>query len=409
MSFLSKLLGIFSGSGGIKLSDQLLFDKVVGFKGIVPGVGTSTIVQNVALALSETTNFDICVLDTNFFYPTQYPMLVGGVEEKRKDYLDFTGDLSEIAVETTLRNVFLVSMYNRNFVDMLSTRDSEVTVDRLMGSLKTRFDVVLVDLSYELSQINTYTAIKCNKIINVADQSLKCVYNMQKSLNMMASLAIPLAKANQIVLNKVLPDVVTNTKGVVQESGLTVLGEIPFSLEIAKCGASGKKIWAATTSNREIFTFSQAINSVVDSILQRTPLNAKYMDKDEVQKLKESQEVSKTKKKTKSKKSRDEIKETESVEPVATTSKDKEEPELSSIGVKKGTETPSERNSEKDQPTEDKKSSKETLEEDKSNAESTPLELEMEDEEKEQEQADMEEDDTLAFFEEVVEVKSNKS
>lgn len=300
MSFLSKLLGVVSGNNGLKISEQLLFDKVIGFRGIVPGVGTSTIVQNTAIALSETTNYAICVLDTHFLYPTQYPMLISTPDNDRKDFLEFSGDLSEVVLTTQYRNVHVVTMRNRTIVDMMSSKDNQLTIEKLMGSLKSFFDVILVDLSYELTHINTYTAIKCNKIINIADQSLKCVYNMRKSLNTMATLAVPLAKANKIVLNKVVPDVITNTRGVIEEAGLTVLGEIPFSLEIAKHGVAGKRIWASSTSNKDIFAFSEVINAIVEEIIQPTPLNTKYLNKNAVEGskkgvIKETEKVSNVK------------------------------------------------------------------------------------------------------------------
>ena len=75
MGLLSKVLSTISGNNDLKISEQLLFDKVIGFKSIVPGCGASTILQNVAIALSESTKFNICVLDTNFLFPIQYPLL----------------------------------------------------------------------------------------------------------------------------------------------------------------------------------------------------------------------------------------------------------------------------------------------------------------------------------------------
>jgi MinD-like ATPase involved in chromosome partitioning or flagellar assembly len=286
MGLLSKLLGTISGNSGMKMSEQLLFDKVIGFRGIVPGVGTSTIVQNVAIALSENTNYSVCVLDTHYLYPSLYPMLMDSADSKRKDYLDFNGDLSDIIVKTAYKNLHLLSMSNRTIVDMLSSRDSELTVDKLISSMKSFFDIVLVDLSYELTNINTHTAIKCNKIINVADQSLKCVYNLRKSINTMSTLAIPLAKANKVVLNKVIADVLTNTRGVISDAGLTVLGEIPFSKDLATAGVSGKRIYAGSTANNDIHAFSSVINSILDDIVQATPLNAKYTDPQAVEESK---------------------------------------------------------------------------------------------------------------------------
>ena len=99
MGLLGKVLSTISGNNDLKISEQLLFDKVIGFKSIVPGCGASTILQNVAIALSESTKFNICVLDTNFMYPIQYPLLCAGElknKENDLDILDFSGDMSWI-------------------------------------------------------------------------------------------------------------------------------------------------------------------------------------------------------------------------------------------------------------------------------------------------------------------------
>lgn len=276
MGFVSQVLGMLSGNKGVKVSDQLLFDKVIGFRGIVPGVGTSTIVQNTAIALSAKTNYSICVWDTHFLYPTMHPLLGGG-ELRGKDFLDFNGDLSEVIYKTQYKNVHLLALENRTLIDMLSSKDNEVIVDKLIGLLKAYFDVILIDLSYELTNLATHAAIKCNKVINVADQSFRCIYHLRKSLNLMATLAVPLAKANSVVLNKVLPDVLTNTRGVLQEAGLNVLGEIPFSVEIAKLGVAGKRVWNPRSPSKDIVQFSGVINSVVENIIDVTPLNKKYL------------------------------------------------------------------------------------------------------------------------------------
>jgi hypothetical protein len=213
-------------------------------------------------------------------------MLVSSPDKKRKDYLDFSGDLSEVTTETNIRNVNLFSLSDRTVIDMMSSRDSEITVDKLIGALKTYFDIILVDLGHELTNINTHTAIKCNKIIGVADQSLKSVYHLQKSINTMATLAIPLAKANKVVLNKTLTDVNSNTAKVIEDAGLVIIGEIPFSLEIAKHGVTGKRIYTKTTNNNDIHSFSSVIDLLVDDLVQETPLNAKYTNKKLVEEAK---------------------------------------------------------------------------------------------------------------------------
>lgn len=282
MSILKKFLGVLSGGNTLKVSEQLLFDKVIGFRGIVPGVGTSTIVQNVAIALSENTNCTVCVVDMNCLYPTQYPMLVSGdvminnASKPKKDLFDFSGDVSEIVYTTSYRNVYTTGFSNRTVVDMLSAKDNEATFNQVIGALKSFFDIILIDLSYELTNMNTQAGVKCNKIINIADQSLKCVVNLKKSLNTSATLAIPFAKSNVVVLNKVAPDLVTDTVGLLKSINLDVIGEIGFSLDILKAGVSGKRLYSKNKTNEGYIEFNEVIDEIVRLIINPTPLTKDF-------------------------------------------------------------------------------------------------------------------------------------
>ncbi|MNL91413.1 CobQ/CobB/MinD/ParA nucleotide binding domain protein [compost metagenome] len=279
MSVVGKILGALSGNAGLQLSEQLLFDKVVGFKGIVPGVGVSTIVHNVAYALNETTDYNICVLDTNYLYPSLYPLFVKDEDMERKDYLDFESELSKVLMPTMYSNVYLASLANRTAVDMLSSKDNEAVLDNFLNELKDYFDIILIDLSYELTNISVFSAIRCNKIIMVGDPSVKCMHNLRKSLNSMATLAVPFAKANTVVINKVLKNMILDIDSVFVNAGMSVIGKIPLANEIAIHGVTGKKIWVSVTADETINEFSECINSILDGIVQKTPLNVDYIGK----------------------------------------------------------------------------------------------------------------------------------
>lgn len=274
MGFLTKILKNISGTGEMELSEQLIFDKVVGFRNIVPGCGASTIVQNVAVALSEESKSSVCVLDMNMLYPMQYAYLIDEkVTPTGKDIFDFTLTPSEVTDLSKDGNLYVVGFKNRTVVDMMSSHDSEQLIDRLINALKSFFDIILIDLSYELTTVAAHAAVKCNKIFNVADMSLKTMYNLKKSINTMSTMAIPLAKADRVILNKVLPDITVGGKGALIEAGLKVIGEIPFSLEIAKLGVSGAEIFGASSNDEGVIQFNEVIDIIVDDILQKTPLN----------------------------------------------------------------------------------------------------------------------------------------
>lgn len=279
MGFLSQLLSTVSGNNNMKISEQLLFDKVIGFKSIVPGCGASTILQNVAIGLSEHTRYNICVLDTNFMYPIQYPLLATTeLKGKEVDLLDFAGDVSKISRSTNYTNVYVVQLENRSIIDMLSGKDTEDNVVKLVASLKSYFDVILVDLSSELTNTAIHSAIKCNKIFLVSDTSFKSLYYVKKSLNNMVTLGIPLAKCNNVILNKDLPNVVLGADTALKEAGLNIIGTIPLSMDVAISCASGKKIYGAISKDTGISAFNVVVDNILKEIAENNPLNAKYFD-----------------------------------------------------------------------------------------------------------------------------------
>ena len=118
MGIIKSMLSLFSGgTGEMQVFDQLLFNKVIGFKGIVDGAGASTIVQNVAVALSDKTRYKVCVLDTNMLYPCQFELL-GSSDDKSVDIIDFDKGvkIGDILCDTKYSNVSVVGFKNRTFI-----------------------------------------------------------------------------------------------------------------------------------------------------------------------------------------------------------------------------------------------------------------------------------------------------
>lgn len=288
MGILAQFLGKISGNEGFKASKQLLFDKVIGFKGLSGGVGTSTIVQSLAIALSENSNYSICVVDSSFLNPTIYPMLVDNVNPTHTDYLEFNGDISVVGVRSKHRNITIFSLANRTIVDLLSSKDNEVVVGNLIGTLKSYFDVILIDLSNEPTNITTAFAIKCNTIVTVGDQSLRCLYNLRRTLNTMMTLAIPKAKANKVIINKIVPGINADPSQVFSEAGMTVIGKIPLSTSLATAGIVGSPIYDPRSTDKDIYHFSGLINTLIDTLFVTTPLTEEYTDPAKVEEAKRS-------------------------------------------------------------------------------------------------------------------------
>ena len=269
MSILGKVVGAISGGVEDNISAQLLYDKVIGFRGIVEGVGCSTIVTNVAIALADIVKTkQICVVDTNILYPTQQQFLIGDDGSSNgKDWFDFDGsNLSDCREKTKFNNIYLLRFNNRNISDMLSSRDNPKLVHDTIATLKTYFDVILVDLSHEPTNISMHMALQCNQIYTVVDPSMKCISNLGKSLNYMGTLAVPFGRMNKAILNKNDANVNAGIKGALAEVKLDVITTIPNSLELAKYGIIGKRIWTTTADNADVLEFNNAMRAIVNDI-----------------------------------------------------------------------------------------------------------------------------------------------
>lgn len=266
---LVEVLRLCSGisSEALRLSNTLLFDKVIGFRGVVEGVGCSTVVQNVAIALSSKTDYNICVIDTNMLYPMQYTLLKATNASVTSDWFDFAGDLSAVISKSSIySNLYVLGFKNRGVTDILSVKDNESMVSALLKEAKAFFDVILFDLGHELTAVNVHSMLSCNKIYNVIDPSVKSVLGLNASMTEMLTLGVAKQKCERTIINKRIQNLETGLEGVLKRVGLTPIGSIPLSKEIAITGFTGKRLWGINTRSYEVNTFSTVIDSIVDEI-----------------------------------------------------------------------------------------------------------------------------------------------
>ena len=94
----------------------------------------------------------------------------------------------------------------------------------------------------------------------------------------MVTLGVPLAKCNKVVLNKELQNVVLGVDTALSEAGLDIIARIPLSMDIAIYCASGKRIYGAMSKEKGISAFNIAVDSILNTIIEKTPLNMDYLD-----------------------------------------------------------------------------------------------------------------------------------
>lgn len=283
----AEVLGLFSGNEADAQHEKLLFNSIIGFRGIVDGVGTSTLLASLAIALSERTNKRICVVDTNILYPTQYALLCGGIgsdaRATMKDWFSVAATVPERIVETKYKRVSLLGCFNRRISDAFSTTDTTKLADETFDRLKDLFDIILVDLSHEWSQLAMASATHCNRIFTVMDLSARCMSNVQQSLNNLAISAVPFSKFRSTIINKYSVKGFTGLSDIISQCKLEVVTTIPFSSEIYVEGTLSRTPWGMASASYEVGAFNEAIDTLLYGITSETPL--------EIIDLKEKEEI----------------------------------------------------------------------------------------------------------------------
>ena len=271
MGLLGDVLQTLSGERySIHDTSKLLFNKVIGFRGITSGVGCSTIVQNVASALVSEYNMRVCVIDTAFMYNAQYTLLMHSPDisgDGIKDISKYNGsDISTVLAQVS-NKLCVVGYYNKTIVDALTRMDSADVIRDIIVKLKDTFDVILIDISDELSQTSVECAIQCNKIYTIVVPGITCVSNILKSMTTLASVAVPVYKCRNVIVNKVPLGVKTGLGMVLNAYTLKTLCEIELSNEIAIAGVKGKKIYGLASEDTGVTSFNVAVDTICKDIL----------------------------------------------------------------------------------------------------------------------------------------------
>lgn len=256
-----------SGSSIVRDIKYNIFYQIIAFKGVVDGVGSSTLVANTALALADL-GLTVCVVDTSILQPVQDILLKsnytnGSVDKKdRLDWFDMPYTrLSPLHVSTINRDVSILSFYgkNRGITDILSTNDSENLVEIAFTELHNKFDIILVDCCHELSSINTAALQKSQSVIQVWNDSPSVVGCLDNFITNCVTLSCPLDKMRYVVYSKVNPDVMGNLDGLLEQYRLKKLAETVLSRDVSRVINQGKPLWQYPSKDADIISYTDAV------------------------------------------------------------------------------------------------------------------------------------------------------
>lgn len=270
---LASMLKAFSGSSFGRDTGYNIFYHIIGFKGVVPGVGCSTIVANTALALADL-GLSVCVFDTSILHPCQDVLLKTNYSEKprnsRIDWLDMPfSKESPLNISKYNKQVSVLSFYgkDRTVLDMLGTLDSEEAVDIALRVLEPKFDMILIDLCDEPTNIATTAMQKSQQVIQVWSDSIPCLVSVPLSVANNITLSCPKDKMRYVIENKTCDDTMLGLDPLYKEYKFRRLSHCGLSYEIARIAGLGNALWKYPLMEKTIEDFNFMIIDIVTYLL----------------------------------------------------------------------------------------------------------------------------------------------
>lgn len=262
-----------------------IYYQIYGFYGVVDGVGTSTIVANVALGLAEA-GLTVCVIDTSVLAPTQDVLL--NTDEatyntdpsvKHYDWFDmpFTRE-SVLHVSKHSHNISVLSFKggHRGIVDFMSPNDSEQLVTLALSSLQNKFDIILIDCCHEMTSVNTACLQQAQQVIQVWNDSPTVVGSLESFITNAITLSCPLDKMRYVVYNRISNEAMGSLDNLLNQYRLKHLGTSYFSEELYLKIVTGKNLYRCESTDPLVIDYTEFIIRIICHIL-----NIKLNEKDE--------------------------------------------------------------------------------------------------------------------------------
>lgn len=273
-----------SGSAYSRVVKFDIFYQIYGFRGVVEGVGCSTIVANTALAIAKA-GLSVCVIDTSILNPVQDVLLK--TEEandspdnskERFDWFDMPyTKKSPLHISSLDKNISVLSFKGkkRGIVDLLSTNDSALIVEHAFTELHNKFDIILVDICHETTEITAACIQQSHQIIQVWNDSPVVLSNLEGFITNMVTLSCPLDKMRFVVTNKLCKDAMYDIEPLLKQYRFTRLATSSISNELILLTVLNKPLFQHASTDQSVIDYTNCIIDIVCHILNILPDSAK--------------------------------------------------------------------------------------------------------------------------------------
>lgn len=269
----TSILRTTSGAMYQRSIDFDIFYQVVAFKGVVDGVGTSTLVANTAIAIAKL-GLTVCVIDSSVLNPVQDVLLKTNwrdVDAKnRKDWFDIMYTDQSVLHESKIdSNISVLSFKGKkhDITDIMGTKDSGLLVETAISILHSKFDIILIDCCQEVTKINASCIQQAQKVVQVWSDSPHIISNIDTWVTNNVILSCPLDKMRYVVISKFVGDIIYDFDSMLNQYRFVKLGTCRLSLDIARVNAIGKTLWDYASDSEDIIEFNNCIIDIVCHLL----------------------------------------------------------------------------------------------------------------------------------------------
>lgn len=267
------LKDLLQTSSGATLERQVrynIFNQIVAFKGVKEGIGCSTIVANTALLIAKL-GLTVCVIDTSIVSPSQDILLKTTYNDEKEKAVDWFemgfSDKSVLNLSSIDSRVSVLSFHNRTYVDMLSTSDNPSLVELALSQLSTKFDILLIDICHEPTNIAATCLQMAQKVIQIWSNGETCLRNVESFIKNNIVLSCAMDKMRYVVTSMTIDSVPTEWDELMRKYHFKHLSHVGLSLEIARIAAQGQTLLNHPTRDKSIQEFNDCITDIVAHLL----------------------------------------------------------------------------------------------------------------------------------------------
>ena len=265
----NEVIKSFSGVGNTR--KIRVMNNVIAFVGAAGGVGTSTILANVAHKVSKK-GLSVLVIDANILYPIQHTFFGVKEELEAKDLISFLMGANQIgdSIKGVTSNLSLMFANNRYLTDSINC-DNQVCAENFTDTIdriKHLFDLILIDCPMDVGH-HIYNSIlyNCDIIYSVWDEGLSCISNIDRFRKNLQMCGIESTYKLRVIFNKKTK--VHYTKYIFDQLDVDLIGTLPFDIAIIESSLAGEIfIDKGSSLSKTATAFANEIGNITDKILE---------------------------------------------------------------------------------------------------------------------------------------------